>query len=109
VGQAVLTLAGLNVLLAAEAKAGMQVKAIAEDRMKVMRRMWTSLWFSSTATFGSSSRLMGSDMPDFGFGRCDGHHERSISGSEKSVPAKHQQSKRLRCAAIAFSYRRYVA
>ena len=39
-GQAVLTLAGLNVLLAAEAKAGMQVKAIAEDRMKVMRRMW---------------------------------------------------------------------
>jgi hypothetical protein len=39
VGQAVLVLAGLNVLLAAEAKAGMQVKAIAEDRMKVMRRM----------------------------------------------------------------------
>ena len=35
-----LTLAGLNVLLAAEAKAGMQVKAIAEDRMKVIRRMW---------------------------------------------------------------------
>ena len=35
-----LTLAGLNVLLAAEAKAGMQVKAIAKDRMKVMRRMW---------------------------------------------------------------------
>ena len=34
-----LTLTGLNVLLAAEAKAGMQVKAIAEDRMKVMRRM----------------------------------------------------------------------
>ena len=35
-----LTLAGLSVLLAAEAKAGMQVKAIAKDRMKVMRRMW---------------------------------------------------------------------
>ena len=34
-----LTLAGLNVLLAAEAKAGMQVRAIAADRMKVMRRM----------------------------------------------------------------------
>ena len=34
-----LTLTGLNVLLAAEAKAGMQVKAIAKDRMKVMRRM----------------------------------------------------------------------
>src|SRR5262249_24393088 len=32
----------------------------------------------------------------------------SISGSEKSVP-KHQQSKRLRCAAIVFSYRHYVA
>ena len=31
-------LAGLNVLLAAEAKAGMQVKAMAADRTKVMRR-----------------------------------------------------------------------
>jgi hypothetical protein len=29
--------------------------------------------------------------------------KRSISGSEKSVPAKHQQSKRLRCAAIVFN------
>jgi len=68
----VLTLAGLNVLLAAEAKAGMQVNAIAADRMKVMRRMWDpSLWFSSTATCG----LMGTDMQDFGFGRCDGHRE----------------------------------
>ena len=38
-GQAVLTLAELNVLLAAEAKVGMQVRAIAEDRMKMMRRM----------------------------------------------------------------------
>ena len=38
-GQAVLTLAGLDVLLAAEAKAGMQVMAIAKDRMKMMRRM----------------------------------------------------------------------
>src|SRR5215471_21633771 len=35
--------------------------------------------------------------------------KRSISGSEKSVPAKHQQSKRLRCAAIVFNYRHYVA
>src|SRR5262245_31684852 len=33
----------------------------------------------------------------------------SISGSEKSVPAKHQQSKRLRCEAIVFNYRHYVA
>jgi hypothetical protein len=39
VGQIVLTLAGLNVLLAAEATAGMQVKAIAQDSIKVMRRM----------------------------------------------------------------------
>ena len=38
-GQAVLTLAALDVLLAAEATAGIQVKAIAQDRMKVMRRM----------------------------------------------------------------------
>ena len=29
--------------------------------------------------------------------------KRSISGSEKSAPAKHQQSKRLRCAAIVFN------
>ena len=70
-----LTLAGLNVLLAAEAKAGMQVKAIAEDRMKVMRRMWDLALVQFTATCGSSSHLMGSDMPDFGFGRCDSHHE----------------------------------
>src|SRR5262249_28093445 len=35
--------------------------------------------------------------------------KRSISGSEKSVPAKDQQSKRLRCAAIVPSYRHYVA
>src|SRR5215471_9226876 len=33
----------------------------------------------------------------------------SISGLEKSVPAEDQQSKRLRCAAIVFSYRHYVA
>jgi hypothetical protein len=38
-GQAVLALAGLDVLLAAEAIAGIQVKAIAQDRMKVVRRM----------------------------------------------------------------------
>src|SRR5262249_33343509 len=29
----------------------------------------------SAATCGSSSRLMGRGMPDYGFGRCDGHHE----------------------------------
>jgi ATP-dependent DNA ligase len=33
----------------------------------------------------------------------------SISGSEKSVPAKDQQSKRLRCAAIVPNYGHYVA
>jgi hypothetical protein len=27
-------------------------------------------------------------MPDYGLDRCDGHHEMSISGSEKSVPPK---------------------
>ena len=35
--------AGLNELLAAEAEDVMKVRAIAEDRMKVMRRMGTSL------------------------------------------------------------------
>jgi len=35
--------------------------------------------------------------------------KRSISGSEKSVPAEDQQSKRLRCAAIVPSYGHYVA
>jgi len=54
-GQAVLTLAALDVLLApAEAKAGMQVMAIAKDRMKMMRRMGGLAWLSSTATSGSS-------------------------------------------------------
>src|SRR5262249_61193089 len=33
----------------------------------------------------------------------------SISGSEKSVPAKDHQSKRLRCVAIVPSYGNYVA
>ena len=32
------------VIFCAEAHAGIQVKAIPEDRMKVMRRMGTSLW-----------------------------------------------------------------
>jgi len=35
----VLTLVALNVLLAAEAEAGMEARAIAEERMKAMRRM----------------------------------------------------------------------
>src|SRR5262245_22218319 len=43
-----LTLAGLDVLLAAEAIVGMQAKAIAEDRIKVMRRMRTSLLLDQT-------------------------------------------------------------
>ena len=46
--------AGLNVLLPAEAKAGMQVKAIAKDRMKVMRRMG-DLAFVQFTTCGSSA------------------------------------------------------
>jgi len=74
VGQAVLTLAVLNVLLAAEAKAGMQVTAIAEDRMKVMRRMWDLALVQFNRAVAQAVSW-GSDMPDFGFGRCDGHHE----------------------------------
>src|SRR5262245_29347059 len=35
--------------------------------------------------------------------------KRSISGSEKTVPAKDQQLKQLRCAAIVPSYGPYVA
>ena len=73
-GQAVLTFAGLNVLLAAEATAGMQVKAIAQDRMKVMRRMGDL----ALVQFNRAMRnlnLMGSGMPDYGFARCDRHHE----------------------------------
>ena len=53
-GQAVLTLAALDVLLAAEATAGIQVKAIAQDRMKVMRRMG-DLAFVQFTTCGSSA------------------------------------------------------
>ena len=34
----------LCVIFCADAHAGIQVKAIPEDRMKVMRRMGTSLW-----------------------------------------------------------------
>jgi hypothetical protein len=34
-----LTLGALNVLLAAEAEAGMEARAIPEERMKAMRRM----------------------------------------------------------------------
>jgi hypothetical protein len=93
VGQAVLTLAGLNVLLAAEAKAGMQVKAIAEDRMKVMRRMGDL----ALVQFNRDMRnlnLMGSGMPDYGFARCDRHHEtvdfrlRKIGASRRSAIEK---------------------
>src|SRR5262249_38411727 len=32
-------------------------------------------------------------MPDYGLDRCMAITKRSISGSEKSVPAEHQQSK----------------
>jgi hypothetical protein len=73
-GQAVLMLAALDVLLAAEATAGIQVKAIAQDRMKVMRRMGDL----ALVQFNRDMRnlnLMGSSMPDCGFARCDGHHE----------------------------------
>jgi hypothetical protein len=35
---------------------------------------------------GSSSRLMGCGMPDYGFGRCDGHHK-MIDFRLKKAPA----------------------
>src|SRR5262249_35314578 len=34
---------------------------------------------------GSTKRLTGSGMPDYGFGRCDGHHEMVDSGSKKAA------------------------
>ena len=39
-------------------------------------------------------------MPDYDFGRCDGHHEMVDFRLRKKAAA---------CAAIAFSYRHYVA
>ena len=77
-----LTLAGLNVLLAAEAKPGMQVKAIAEDRMKVMRRMG-DLALVQLIRDMRYLNLMGSGLADYGFGRCDGHHKMIDFSSEK--------------------------
>jgi len=74
VGQAVLTLAGLNVLLPAEAKVGRQVRAIAEDRMKVMRRMGTLALIQFQPRHAADQSDV-NVMPDHGFGRCDGHHE----------------------------------
>jgi len=54
--------------------------------------------------------LMGSGMPDYGFARCDRHHETVDFRLRKiGAPPKDQQSKRLRCAAIVFNYRHYVA
>ena len=64
---------------------------------------------SSAAKCGSSSRLMGSGMPDYGFGRCDGHHEMVVFRVRKSVRAEDQQSKRLRSAAIVPNCGHYVA
>jgi len=67
-------LAGLNVLLPAKTKAGMQVKAIAKDRMKVMRRMGDLALVQFNRDM-QNLNLMGSGMPDHGFARCDRHHE----------------------------------
>jgi len=87
VGQAVLTLAGLNVLLAAEAKAGMQVKAIAEDRMKVMRRMGDL----ALVQFNRDMRwlnLMGVVCRTMASAAVMAITKRSISGSENWCPPK---------------------
>ena len=69
-----LTLAALDVLPAAEATAGIQVKAIAQDRMKVMRRMGDLALVQFNRDM-QNLNLVGSGMPDYGFARCDGHHE----------------------------------
>jgi hypothetical protein len=61
-------------MLCAEAHAGIQVRAIPEDRMKVMRRMGDL----ALVQFNRDMRnlnLMGSGMRDHGFARCDRHHE----------------------------------
>ena len=61
-------------MLCAEAHAGIQVRAIPENRMKVMRRMGDL----ALVQFNRDMRnlnLMGSGMPDHGFARCDRHHE----------------------------------
>jgi hypothetical protein len=48
-------------------------------------------------------------MPDYRFGRCDGHHKTVDLRLRKSVPATHQQSKGLRCATIVPTCGHYVA
>jgi hypothetical protein len=87
----VLTLAGLNVLLAADATAGMQVKAIAQDRMKVMRRM-AGRRFGSVQPRHAVAQSDGHGMPDYSFARCDRHHEtvdfrlRKMTRARKKAP-----------------------
>jgi hypothetical protein len=46
---------------------------------------------------GSSSRSMESDMPDYGFGRCDGHHKMIDFRLEKSTGLRlfHQRLRSL--------------
>ena len=89
-----LTLAGLNVLLAAEAKAGMQVKAIAEDRMKVMRRMGDL----ALVQFNRDMRwlnLMGVVCRTMASAAVMAITKRSIPGLEKSVPAGRSAIKKI--------------
>jgi len=60
-------------MLCAEAHAGTQVRAIPENRMKVMRRMGDL----ALVQFNRDMRnlnLMGSGMADYGLARCDRHH-----------------------------------
>ena len=76
---------------------------ILRNQSQSKRRQRQTEWFcasefshpiSSAAKCGSSSCLMGSGMPDYGFGRCDGHHEtvdfrlRKIGARQRSAIKK---------------------
>src|SRR5262245_53164611 len=77
---------GWYVIFCAEAHAGTQVRAIPEDRIKVMRRMADP----PLAQFNRdiAVALIGSSMPDYGFGRCDGRHKLSDDRQEIVVRAR---------------------
>jgi hypothetical protein len=65
-----LTLVALNVLLAAEAAAGMEAREIAEERMKAMRRMgkprlvWWVALEPSRAELGAERSILPIDVLD---------------------------------------------
>ena len=65
--------------------------------------------FGSVQARHAIAQSDGSSVPDYGFGRGDGHHETVDFRLRKSVSAEDQQSKRLRYAAIVSNYGHYVA